>query len=109
MDDAGIFFWARSNKSNKRHKNNGKNTTNKFLKLFIIWNCTSFKGQRKMAIITSTLNTHEYIKILDYFLISLIENWSDDDKFIFLDGNASCQGCKGIKAFILERYMLIMT
>ena len=38
-----------------------------------------------MAIITSTINAHVYIEILDNFLISSLENWFGDDEVIFQD------------------------
>ena len=47
-----------------------------------------------MAIITSTINAHAYIEILDNILILSIENWSCDDEFIFYYDNASCHKAK---------------
>ena len=60
--------------------------------LFMTWGCMSFKGPEEITIITSTINAHVYIEILDNFFITLIENRSDDDEVIFRDGIASQRG-----------------
>ena len=60
-----------------------------------------------MTIIISAINAHGYIKILDPFLISLIENWFSEDEVIFQDDNASCHKVKGIKAFHQEKRIKI--
>ena len=47
----------------------------------IIYNlgCISFKVSKEIAIITTTINAHKYIRIQDNFLISSIENLFDDE------------------------------
>ena len=55
----------------------------------MIWSCMSLKEPMEIALITSTINAHVYIEILDNFLIPLIENWFGDCKVIFLDDDAS--------------------
>ncbi len=54
----------------------------------------NLKDEVKMAIITSTINTHVYIEIPDNFLISTNENWLGDEKVIFQYDNASCHRAK---------------
>lgn len=49
-----------------------------------------------IAIIALTISVHVYSEILDDFLISLIENWFDDDEVIFPNNNASCHRAKVI-------------
>ena len=47
-----------------------------------------------------------YIKILDNFLIPLIENWFGDNEVIFQNDNASCHKAKWIKVFFVqEKYI----
>ena len=48
------------------------------------------------------------IETLDNFLISLIENWFDDEEVLFQDDDASCQRTKAIKAFLQERHIKSM-
>ena len=63
----------------------------------------SFKEPKKIAIITSTINAHEFTEILDNFLIPPIENWFSDDEAIFSQNdNSSCPREKVIKAFLQE-------
>ena len=52
----------------------------------------------------SAINIHMYMKILDNFLILMIENWFGYDEVIFQDDNVSCLRTRGIKAFLPERY-----
>ena len=49
-----------------------------FPKSFMIWSCMLLKGLMEIALITSTINAHVYIEILDNFLIPLTENWFGD-------------------------------
>lgn len=55
-----------------------------------------------MAIITSRINAHAYINILDNFLIPFIENQFGNDEVSFQDNNASCHRTKEIKTFLQE-------
>ena len=50
-----------------------------------------------------------YIIILNYFLISSIEDSFGDYQIIFLDDNASCHIVKRIKDFFRERHVESMT
>ena len=59
--------------------------------------------QKEISIITSTINTHVYMEILDNFLIPSTENLFGNDEVIFRDNNASCHRIKEIQAFLLER------
>ena len=61
-----------------------------------------------MVVITSTINAHVYIEILDNFLIPSIENWFGDE-FIFQDDNASYHGAKRIKTLFQEKHIKSMT
>ena len=49
----------------------------------MIRSCMLFKGLVKIAIITSTINAHVYIEVLNNFLIPSIENWFSGDEVIF--------------------------
>ena len=62
-----------------------------------------------MTFITSTINEHMYIKILDNFLIPSRENWLGDDEVIFPDYDASCLRANKVKAFLKERNIKINT
>ena len=61
-----------------------------------------------MVIITSTINSHVYVEILDNFLIPSIENGFGEEA-IFQDDNASCHRAKEIKAFLQESHITSMT
>ena len=62
-----------------------------------------FKGSREMEIITSTINAHADIEILDNFLISSTENCYDNDEVISQDR------AKDMRAFLYEKYIKLMT
>ena len=84
------------------HINDHLKKISKFHKSFMREDCMSFKGPEEMVTITSTINALMFIKILDTFLVSLIENWFGDDEVIFPDNNAYCYRSKVIKAFLQE-------
>ena len=62
-----------------------------------------------MVVITSAINAHLYIEILNNFLIPSIENWFSHDEVIFDNDKASGYCAKGMKAFIQERDIKSMT
>ena len=55
----------------------------KFHKSFMIWGYISFKWLVEMEIITSTINAHVYIEILNNFSFLPIQNWFGNDEIIF--------------------------
>ena len=57
-----------------------------------------------MASITSTINAHVYIEILDNFLIPSIENCFFEDEVNFQDDNAYCYRVKMINCFLQKRH-----
>ena len=61
--------------------------------------------------ITSTINVHVYLEILDNFLILSIENWfsDDDDEVVIQDDNASCYKAKVFKADLQKKHIKSMT
>ena len=61
-----------------------------------------------MPVISSTTNAHVNIKILNNFLIQLIENWFGDE-VIFQDDNTSWNREKGIKAFLQKNHKKSIT
>ena len=47
------------------------------------WSCMSLKGHGEGEIITSAINAHVYIEILDNSFIPLIKNYFSEDEIIF--------------------------
>ena len=63
-----------------------------------------FKTHGEIAALTSIINAHLYIEILDNFLIQSAENWFGDE-VNFQDDNASCHRTKRIKAFLQGKHI----
>lgn len=58
----------------------------------------SFKIPKEIEIITPTINTRVYIKMLDNFLIPSRENWFCGVEIIFQDNNTPCHSFASGKA-----------
>lgn len=84
-------WWNFCLVSFKWNKDDYMKETNTFPMSYMIWGPMSFKGPGVMATITSTINAHVYIQILDTFLIPLIENWFLNE-VIFQDSNILSKG-----------------
>ena len=63
---AVTFVWWRSNETCKY---GSLKEATKFFESFMILDCISYKEQREIAIISSIINTHVYIEIVDNFLV----------------------------------------
>ena len=83
--------------SNKTYKETDKE--NKYISQVISQDCMSFEESKEITITTPTSKPHVSIEILDYVLISPVENWFGDCNVIFQYDNASCHRAKGIKLF----------
>ena len=74
----------------------------------MMWGCFSGKGLGPLVKVDGKMNRHDYIQILDSYLLPLIDNDFNGQGYLFQDDNAPVHTAKDVKNWIKMKGIKIL-